>query len=257
LAAVLALAPAASANPLGKAKPVTVRPTVLVKLHGKAARAKADAVAARHGMRVYRELGNIGWFLLTPRRVASGPITRIAELRSDWASLSRDPSVAGYHPVIRGLLDDARPAPPAPEPAAAAPPAPAASWSVFLCHSSGDKEQVRALYERLTADGVPCWLDQEMLLAGQDWDREIRRAIRASRFVLACVSRESVAKTGYVQAELRRALEVADEQPEGSTFIIPVRLDDCVIPDSLGRWQWVDLFGDSGYGRLLRVLTAR
>jgi len=95
LAAVLALAPAASANPLGKAKPVTVRPTVLVKLHGKAARAKADAVAARHGMRVYRELGNIGWFLLTPRRVASGPITRIAELRSDWASLSRDPSVAG------------------------------------------------------------------------------------------------------------------------------------------------------------------
>jgi len=179
------------------------------------------------------------------------------ELRELVDAVLRDPSVAGYHPVIRGLLDDARPAPPAPEPAAAAPPAPAASWSVFLCHSSGDKEQVRALYERLTADGVPCWLDQEMLLAGQDWDREIRRAIRASRFVLACVSRESVAKTGYVQAELRRALEVADEQPEGSTFIIPVRLDDCVIPDSLGRWQWVDLFGDSGYGRLLRVLTAR
>ena len=95
LAVALALAPAASAKPLGKPGPVAVRPTVLVKLHGHASRAKADAVAARHGMRVYRELRNIGWFLLTPGRVASGPITRSAELRSDWSALSRDPSVAG------------------------------------------------------------------------------------------------------------------------------------------------------------------
>jgi subtilisin family serine protease len=94
LAAALALAPAASANPLGKPTPVAVRPTVLVKLHGSTSRARADAVAARHGMRVYRALRNIGWFVLTPRHVASGPITRSAELRSDWSSLAHDPSVA-------------------------------------------------------------------------------------------------------------------------------------------------------------------
>lgn len=94
LIAALAIVPAAGANPLGKARAVAVRPTVLVKLHGHYSRAKADAVAARHGMRVYRELRNIGWVLLTPRRVSSGPITRVAALRSATAALDRDPAVA-------------------------------------------------------------------------------------------------------------------------------------------------------------------
>jgi subtilisin family serine protease len=94
LIAALAIVPAANANPLGKARAVAVRPTVLVKLHGHYTRAKADAVAARHGMRVYRELRNIGWFLLTPRRVSNGPITRVAALRSATAALDRDPAVA-------------------------------------------------------------------------------------------------------------------------------------------------------------------
>ncbi|HMI70102.1 MAG TPA: S8 family serine peptidase [Solirubrobacteraceae bacterium] len=94
LIATLAIVPAAGANPLGKARVVAVRPTVLVKLHGHYSRAKADAVAARHGMRVYRELRNSGWVLLTPRRVSSGPITRAAALRSATAALDRDPGVA-------------------------------------------------------------------------------------------------------------------------------------------------------------------
>jgi subtilisin family serine protease len=94
LITALAIVPAAGANPLGKARAVAVRPTVLVKLHGHYSRARADAVAARHGMRVYRELRNIGWVLLTPRRVSSGPITRVAALRSTTAALDHDPAVA-------------------------------------------------------------------------------------------------------------------------------------------------------------------
>jgi subtilisin family serine protease len=97
LIAALAIVPAAGANPLGKARAVAVRPTVLVKLHGHYSRGKADAVAARHGMRVYRELRNIGWVLLTPKRVSSGPITRAAALRSATAALDRDPAVAKTH----------------------------------------------------------------------------------------------------------------------------------------------------------------
>jgi hypothetical protein len=93
-AGALALAPAAGAKPLGQAHAVAVRPTVLVKLHGHYTRAKANAVAARHGMRVYRELRNIGWVLLTPRHVSNGPITRVAALRSATAALDGDPVVA-------------------------------------------------------------------------------------------------------------------------------------------------------------------
>lgn len=93
----LALAPAAGAYKPLRAAPahaVAVRPTVLVKLHGRYTHAKAQMVAARHGMRIYRELRHIGWVELTPRHVASGPISRAAAVRSAWSALDRDPGVA-------------------------------------------------------------------------------------------------------------------------------------------------------------------
>ena len=125
---------------------------------------------------------------------------------------------------------------------------------VFLCHSSGDKERVRQLYHQLTADGVRCWFDEEDLLPGQDWESEISKAIRRCRFVLACISNSSISKTGYVQKELRLALDVADEQPDGSIFLIPVRLEECEIPDRLKRLHAADLFKPEAYTRLRRAL---
>ncbi|MGE5291565.1 MAG: toll/interleukin-1 receptor domain-containing protein, partial [Micromonosporaceae bacterium] len=79
-------------------------------------------------------------------------------------------------------------------------------------------------------------------------------AIEDSKFVLACLSELSINKRGYLQKKLKKALDVADEQPEGGVFLIPVRLEDCQVPQRLQRWQWVDLFQDDGYYKLLRVL---
>jgi TIR domain len=125
----------------------------------------------------------------------------------------------------------------------------------FLCHSSGDKERVRRLYQDLTRDGVKCWFDEDALRPGEDWEYEIRRAMRASRFIIVCLSKGSITKAGYVQKELRMALDLADEQPEGAAFVIPVRLEECDVPDRLLRWQIVDLFGAAGrYSRLVQSL---
>ena len=49
---------------------------------------------------------------------------------------------------------------------------------VFLCHAHSDKDAVKALYDRLVRDGVDAWLDKENLLPGQDWELEIRKAVR-------------------------------------------------------------------------------
>jgi TIR domain len=128
---------------------------------------------------------------------------------------------------------------------------------VFLCHSSGDKNIVRRLRQHLTNDGIRCWFDEEDLLPGQDWDLEINAAIRRSSFALACLSRASITKAGYVQKELKRALDVADEQPEGAVFLIPVRLEECEVPTRLSNLHWVDLFRAEGYDRLLKALRSR
>lgn len=128
---------------------------------------------------------------------------------------------------------------------------------VFLCHSSGDKSAVRALYQRLRTESVQPWLDEEDLLPGQRWQEEIPKAVRASGLILVCLSRASVTKAGYLQKEITIALDVATEQPEGTIFIIPVRLEECDVPDRLREWHWVDYFAEGGHERLMRSVRKR
>jgi len=128
---------------------------------------------------------------------------------------------------------------------------------IFLCHSSADKPAVRRLYRRLAGDHFQPWLDEEDLLPGQNWHEEIRKAVHATNVVIVCLSKGAIAKTGYLNRELQYALDVAEEQPEGEIFIIPLRIEDCDVPDRLAKWQWVNLYDERGYERLLRALEAR
>lgn len=134
---------------------------------------------------------------------------------------------------------------------------PTSSLKVFLCHASEDKSIVRKLYSNLLHDGFEPWLDEEDLLPGQDWQREITKAVKQSDVVLVCLSSNSINKTGYVQKEIREVLDVADLLPEGTMFVIPVKLQECVVPDRLTKWQWVNIFEDKGYEQLVRALRLR
>lgn len=125
---------------------------------------------------------------------------------------------------------------------------------VFLCHSSGDKPLVRDLYKRLRAEGIMPWFDEEDLLPGQQWREEIPKAVRAADVVLVCLASSSLDRAGYVQKEIALALDVAEEQPDGNIFVIPVRLEECNIPDRLSTRHWVNLFDDRGYEKLIRAL---
>jgi outer membrane protein assembly factor BamD (BamD/ComL family) len=128
---------------------------------------------------------------------------------------------------------------------------------VFLCHASGDKPPVRDLYKRLSEEGVDAWLDKEKLLPGQDWRLEIPRAVQEADVVVVCLSNKSVTKEGYVKKEIKFALDIAEEKPEGAIFLIPARLEDCTVPERLSRWHWVDLYEENGFIQLLRSLKLR
>ncbi len=128
---------------------------------------------------------------------------------------------------------------------------------VFLCHSSGDKPTVRELYQRLRSDKLDPWLDEEKLLPGQEWSQEIIRAVRGSDVVIVCLSRGSINKTGYVQKEIKYALDSAEEQPDNSIFLIPLRLEECEIPERLRHLHWVNYYDGDGYKRLMEALRNR
>jgi formylglycine-generating enzyme required for sulfatase activity len=117
---------------------------------------------------------------------------------------------------------------------------------------------VRKLYQALKKETwISPWLDEEQILPGMDWDYEIYKAFRDADVIIACLSQESVAKEGYVQREFKRALSYAEEKPEGTIYVIPLRLDDCTPPRKLNKYQWVDYFESSAKEKLLKSLKIR
>ena len=125
---------------------------------------------------------------------------------------------------------------------------------VFLLYARSDEESVRSLYRRLVKEGADVWLDREKLCPGQDWAYEIHKAIQKSDMVVACLSKEFNRQGGFRHEELRIALERANSLPDGTTFLIPARLESCDLPEALRRWQCVDLFATDGYKKLLGAL---
>lgn len=136
-------------------------------------------------------------------------------------------------------------------------PKPKHPLKVFLCHASADKPKVRELYRYLRKRGIQPWLDAEDLLPGQNWQVEIPKAIASSDAIIICLSTNSVDKEGYVQKEIKFALDKALEMPDGRIFIIPARLDECEVPFTLKPFHWVDLFDTEGYTRLMKSLKLR
>ena len=128
---------------------------------------------------------------------------------------------------------------------------------VFLCHASADKSKVRELYRYLRRRGIKPWFDEMDLVGGQDWQVEIPKALSTSDAIIICLSKNSVDKEGYIQKEIKFALDRALEMPEGRIFLIPVKFEECEVPFTISRYQWVDLFDEAGYARMMRSLKFR
>ncbi len=73
-------------------------------------------------------------------------------------------------------------------------------------------------------------MDAMDLVPGQDWAFEIKKAIEGSAAMLVLLTRDSVRQLGYVDAEIKMALAVADHKPKGAIFVIPLKLTFCDIP---------------------------
>jgi TIR domain-containing protein/SIR2-like protein len=141
---------------------------------------------------------------------------------------------------------------------------------VFISYVREDSLQVDRLEQVLKGAGVPVWRDKSDLWPGEDWRARIRHAITDDALVfLACFSRRSTTRRkSYQNEELLLAIEQLRLRPQDDPWLMPVRFDDCEVPDlsigggrSLAFLQRTDLFDDQfdeGADRLtagiLRVL---
>lgn len=125
----------------------------------------------------------------------------------------------------------------------------------FLSYVREDAAAARRLQRKLEAAGIRVWLDTADIWPGDDWRAGIRRAITGDALAfIACFSRKSLSRaSSYQNEELNLAIEQLRLRQPDAPWLIPVRFDDCEIPDldigrgrTLATIQRVDLFG-AGY----------
>lgn len=127
------------------------------------------------------------------------------------------------------------------------------SATIFISYTHADVSLVRPVYSFLKALSLEPWMDEYDLPPGADFRREIEICIRESDYFLACFSTNSVDHKGIVQKELKIALDVLNEFPEGQIFVIPAKLDDCKVPFSYSTRNWLDLFSPGSKIKLLNA----
>ncbi|MDX2030140.1 MAG: SAV_2336 N-terminal domain-related protein [Blastocatellia bacterium] len=136
-----------------------------------------------------------------------------------------------------------------------APQAPARA-KIFLSHASEDIQAIQKIHERLLAEGFAPWISSLDIPAGQDVHAEIEKAIRESDIFLVCLSQSSAQRQGHYQIELVQALDRQPNQTGHPTYVFPIRLEECEIPQQLLARQWVNLYENDGWDQLLGVIRA-
>jgi hypothetical protein len=119
--------------------------------------------------------------------------------------------------------------------------------SLFISHSSSDRDAAQRLAERLRAEGFAAlFLDfdpDQGIPAGRNWERELYTQLRKTDAVIFLASAASVASRWC-------AVEVCLARSLGKP-IFPMRLEGDARLELLDDAQWIDLAdGETAYARL-------
>ncbi|MBM6402357.1 toll/interleukin-1 receptor domain-containing protein [Phycicoccus sonneratiae] len=135
----------------------------------------------------------------------------------------------------------------------------------FISYVREDAERVEDIRRALAAAKVPVWTDKTMLSPGDDWQLTIRRAISrgALAFVAVFSANSQSRQSSYQNEELLLAIDIFRTMPPGKIWLIPVRLDECTLPEyplgagrTLDSLQRVDLFGEDIESERIKLVVA-
>jgi len=130
--------------------------------------------------------------------------------------------------------------------------------TVFISYAREDSEIALKIYDDFCSAGVSPWIDKKNILPGDTWRIKIKEAIQSCSYFLAILSSNSVSKEGYVQSELKMAMEVLEEKPPSRRYLIPVIVDNCKPQDNrLNEIHQTDLSGKNykrGFQKVLKSI---
>jgi TIR domain/Trypsin-like peptidase domain len=118
-----------------------------------------------------------------------------------------------------------------------------AYFSAFISYSHTDSVFAHRLYNALNARGIRAWLDDKMMLPGDDIYEQVQKGIQAWDKVLLCASKSSL-NSWWVDSEIDRIFQKERElfkaRQKKVLALIPLRLDDFMLSEwSSGKAQEV------------------
>jgi predicted nucleotide-binding protein len=125
--------------------------------------------------------------------------------------------------------------------------------TVFISHSSEDKDFARKLTRDLAAHGIRPWLDEAEILPGDSIVQEISQGIDQADYLLVILSPASVNST-WVNHEV--GLAFAKNPTGAKRVIVPVLIEHVDIPPFLRDIAYVDMSRGSYQEGLDRIVRA-
>ena len=123
--------------------------------------------------------------------------------------------------------------------------------SVFISHSSADKQFANWLGTDLKAAGHSPWLDEWEIRVGESIPRKVSDGIRDADFVVVVLTESAVA-SHWVEREWQN--KYWDEVSAGTIQVLPALYKDCSIPELLKTKRYADF--RNSYNRGLDDLLA-
>jgi len=130
--------------------------------------------------------------------------------------------------------------------------------SVFLSYVHEDADTIQRIQKDLEQRGIRVWKDTDSIKGSERWRVSIENGIRACDYFMPCFSKQAASPSNYMLTELEKMRSEdwnRQGKRDGNNWIIPVRIEECDIPDfpiaekhrNLRDIQWIDLFEPKGW----------
>src|SRR5215510_10799901 len=127
------------------------------------------------------------------------------------------------------------------------------TYDVFLSHSSKDKAIVRAIAERLQANGLRVWFDDWEIRPGDHIQAKIEEGLEHSRVLVLCMSAQAF---GSDWANLESYTYRFRDPLNKERRFIPLRLDAAPIKGSLAQFLYINWLPKSRKKEYAKLLEA-
>jgi hypothetical protein len=113
-------------------------------------------------------------------------------------------------------------------------------YDVFLCHNSKDKEQVKAIGDRLKERGILPWLDSWEIQPGMRWQQELRKHIKSVRSAAVFIGPRGTGPWQELEVEALLS-EIAKRNRPIIPVVLTGRQGNPRLPAFLNLLQLVDM----------------